>query len=89
MLRYVAKRLLLSLPVFLAVVTIVFVVVRVIPGDPAVAALGDNASKEAVDALRLRMGLDQPLVVQYGRFLGSLLRGDLGRSMITGSSVRD
>jgi peptide/nickel transport system permease protein len=88
-LRYVAKRLLLSLPVFLAVVTIVFVVVRVIPGDPAVAALGDNASKEAVDALRLRMGLDQPLVVQYGRFLGSLLQGDLGRSMITGSSVRD
>ena len=77
MLRYVAKRLLLSLPVFLAVVTIVFVVVRVIPGDPAVAALGDNASKEAVDALRLRMGLDQPLVIQYGRFLGSLLRGDL------------
>src|SRR5439155_870217 len=61
----------------------------VIPGDPAVAALGDYASKEAVDALRLRMGLDQPLLVQYGRFLGSLLRGDLGRSMITGSSVRE
>ena len=89
MLRYVVKRLVLSVPVFLGVVTIVFLVVRVIPGDPAVAALGDYASQEAVDALRRRMGLDQPLGVQYGRFLGDLLTGDLGRSMITGASVRE
>jgi len=88
-LRYVVKRLVLSVPVFLGVVTIVFLVVRVIPGDPAVAALGDYASQEAVDALRRRMGLDQPLGVQYGRFLGDLLTGDLGRSMITGASVRE
>jgi ABC-type dipeptide/oligopeptide/nickel transport system permease component len=88
-LRYVVKRLVLSIPVFLGVVTIVFLVVRVIPGDPAVAALGDYASQEAVDALRRRMGLDQPLGVQYGRFLGDLLTGDLGRSMITGASVRE
>lgn len=89
MLRYIVQRLVLSIPVFLGVVTIVFLVVRVIPGDPAVAALGDYASKEAVEALRQRMGLNEPLPVQYVRFLGSLVRGDLGSSMITGSSIRD
>ncbi len=89
MLKYVAQRLLFSIPVFLGVVTIVFLVVRVIPGDPAVAALGDYASKEAVEALRQRMGLNEPLPIQYVRFLGDLLRGELGSSMITGSSIRD
>ena len=86
--QYIARRLLLSIPVFLGVVTIVFLVVRVIPGDPATAALGDYASKEAVDALRQRMGLDVPLPVQYLRFLGDLVRGELGASMITGASIR-
>lgn len=89
MLKYVAQRLLFSIPVFLGVVTIVFLVVRVIPGDPAVAALGDYASKEAVEALRQRMGLNEPLPIQYVRFLGDLLRGEFGSSMITGSSIRD
>ncbi|MBI4010882.1 MAG: ABC transporter permease [Candidatus Rokubacteria bacterium] len=89
MTKYVLNRLLFSIPVFLGVVTIVFFVVRVIPGDPATAALGDYASKEAVDALRERMGLNEPLPVQYGRFLAGLARGDLGVSMITGSSIRD
>lgn len=89
MLRYIAHRLLFSIPVFLGVVTIVFLVVRVIPGDPAIAALGDYASKEAVEALRQRMGLNEPLPVQYVHFLGNLVRGDLGSSMITGSSIRD
>ena len=89
MLRYVAQRLALSVPVFLSVVTIVFLVVRVLPGDPAQAALGDYASKPAVDALRTRLGLDAPLPVQYVRFLADLARGDLGVSMINGTPVRD
>jgi ABC-type dipeptide/oligopeptide/nickel transport system permease component len=89
MLRYIAQRLLVSVPVFLSVVTVVFVVVRVLPGDPAQAALGDYASQEAVAALRTRLGLDDPLPVQYARFLGDLLRGDLGTSMINGTSIRD
>ncbi|HWU39102.1 MAG TPA: hypothetical protein VN203_15745, partial [Candidatus Acidoferrum sp.] len=63
MLKFIAQRLAFSIPVFLGVATIVFLVVRVIPGDPAVAALGDYASKEAVEALRQRMGLNQPLPV--------------------------
>jgi ABC-type dipeptide/oligopeptide/nickel transport system permease component len=73
----------------LAVLTLVFFVVRVIPGDPATAALGDYASKEAVDAMRERMGLNDPLYVQYFSFLGDLLRGDLGTSLITGRPISE
>jgi len=89
MLRYLATRLVLAIPTFLAVLTLVFFVVRVIPGDPATAALGDYASKEAVDAMRERMGLNDPLYVQYFRFLGDLLRGNLGNSMITGKPISE
>ncbi len=89
MLRYIVQRLALSVPVFLSVVTIVFLIVRVLPGDPAQAALGDYASKEAVDALRTKLGLDAPLPLQYVRFVGDLLRADLGVSMINGTPIRD
>jgi ABC-type dipeptide/oligopeptide/nickel transport system permease component len=63
--------------------------VRVAPGDPAIAALGDNASQQAVDALRERMGLNQPLWRQYVVFLGDLARGDLGRSLISQKPVAE
>jgi len=89
MLRHIVTRILFSIPVLLAVLTLVFLVVRVIPGDPAEAALGDYASKEAVEALRERMGLNDPLIVQYFRFLADLLRGDLGKSMITGRPISE
>jgi ABC-type dipeptide/oligopeptide/nickel transport system permease component len=89
MARYLASRLLLAIPTVLAVLTLVFFVVRVIPGDPATAALGDYASQEAVNALRERMGLNDPLIVQYFNFLTDLLRGDLGTSMITGKEISE
>lgn len=84
MLKYTLRRLILAIPALLGVFTVIFIVVRIAPGDPATAALGDYASKEAVEALRRRMGLDAPLWLQYVRFLGGLLRGDLGKSLITG-----
>ncbi|SHG15658.1 peptide/nickel transport system permease protein [Desulfacinum infernum DSM 9756] len=87
MFTYVVRRILQSIPILFVVLTLVFVVVRVLPGDPAVAALGDYASKEAVEALREKMGLNAPLWLQYIRFLGSLARGDLGISAITGYPV--
>jgi ABC-type dipeptide/oligopeptide/nickel transport system permease component len=89
MLAYAARRLLLAIPLTLSVVSLVFLVVRVLPGDPAQAALGENASRAAVDALRLRLGLDAPLPVQYATFIGNLLHGDLGTSMINSTPVRD
>jgi peptide/nickel transport system permease protein len=89
MLRYLLRRILLAIPILLAVFTLVFLVVRVIPGDPATAALGDYASKEAVEALRERMGLNQPLITQYWRFLSNLLQGDFGESLINGRPISD
>jgi ABC-type dipeptide/oligopeptide/nickel transport system permease component len=89
MFKYIIRRFLLGIPTLLAVLTLVFVIVRVLPGDPAQAALGDYASEEAVEALRTRMGLDQPLWRQYLVFLAGLLRGDLGSSLITGKSVAE
>ena len=87
MFQYTVRRILQSIPILFVVLTLVFVVVRVLPGDPAVAALGDYASKEAVDALRLKLGLNQPLWKQYVTFLGDLVRGHLGHSAITGYAV--
>ncbi len=89
MFKYTLRRLLLSIPTLLGVFTVIFIVVRVAPGDPATAALGDYASKEAVEALRRRMGLDAPLWLQYVRFLWGLVRGDLGRSLITGKPAAE
>ncbi|MCX7751052.1 MAG: ABC transporter permease [Candidatus Bipolaricaulota bacterium] len=84
---YVLRRLLMAVPALLAAYTLVFLFIRVAPGDPAVAALGDYASAEAVQALRERMGLNAPLIVQYGRGLLGYLRGDLGQSLITGIPI--
>lgn len=84
---YLVRRVLLAIPILFAVLTLVFLLVRVAPGDPAVAALGDYASKEAVEALREKMGLNAPLYVQYFQFLAGLFRGDLGRSLINSRPV--
>ena len=70
-----------------AVLTLVFLLIRVAPGDPAAAALGDYASKEAIEAFRKQMGLDAPLWLQYFRYISGICRGDLGRSLISGVPV--
>jgi ABC-type dipeptide/oligopeptide/nickel transport system permease component len=86
-LRFVARRLVLTIPVLLGVATLVFSLIHVIPGDPAQAMLGEAAPDEDVTALRRQLGLDRPLLEQYGEFLGGLVRGDLGTSLRTGTSV--
>ncbi|CAB3737952.1 Glutathione transport system permease protein GsiC [Achromobacter deleyi] len=87
MMRYAIKRLLLAIPTLLAMLTAVFILVRLVPGDPAAVMLGDQASAEALAALRLRLGLDLPTYVQYGRFLGDMLTGNFGVSMASGRTV--
>lgn len=89
MLFFVARRLLAAVPTLLAVLTLVFVIVRIVPGDPALVILGDQATPEAAAALRARLGLDRPLWEQYLAFLGSALTGDLGTSMVTGRPILD
>ena len=79
--RYLVRRLLLTIPVLLGVATLVFSLIHFIPGDPAQAMLGEGAAPEDVAQLRARLGLDRPLLVQYGSFLQGLARGDLGVSL--------
>jgi ABC-type dipeptide/oligopeptide/nickel transport system permease component len=87
MLTFIVRRSLLVIPILLVVLTIVFIMARVLPGDPALALLGDYASESTLNALRERMGINRPITVQYVDFLGGLLHGDLGRSMITGMPI--
>ena len=83
MIQYTIRRICLIIPTLWAVVTVVFFLIRIVPGGPALAALGAYASEEQIRALEHQMGLDRPLMVQYGTYLVDLCRGDLGKSLIT------
>jgi len=87
MLRYLIRRLLLTVPVLLGVATLVFSLIHLVPGDPAQSMLGESAAPQEVEALRERLGLDRPLPVQYASFMGGLVRGDLGTSLRYGTPV--
>ncbi|MDP1572484.1 MAG: ABC transporter permease [Vicinamibacterales bacterium] len=87
MLRFLARRLLLTIPVLLGVATLVFALIHLVPGDPAQAMLGEGAAPNDVAELRARLGLDRPLLEQYGRFMQGLAQGDLGASFRTGQPV--
>jgi peptide/nickel transport system permease protein len=84
---YILRRLLELIPTVLLVLTLVFLALRVLPGDPAIAALGEYATPDAVASFRHKLGLDQPLWAQYLSFVGDAVRGDFGRSMINGTSI--
>ena len=86
-LRTILHRALGMAVVMLLVVTIVFLIVRVAPGDPASVMLGPDATAADIASLRTRLGLNQPLLVQYALFIGNLFRGDLGQSIFLGMSV--
>ena len=76
---YILKRLLALVPTLLGITILVFLMVHLVPGDPAQVMLGERASAETLAALRQELGLEQPLHVQFGRYLGDLLQGDFGR----------
>ncbi|WDZ97776.1 ABC transporter permease [Herbaspirillum sp. WKF16] len=83
------KRLLLSIPTLILVSIVVFSLLAVLPGDPVAAILGMEATPEAAAALRLKLGLDDPLLVQYGHWMWAVLHGDLGRSFIDNTPVAE
>jgi ABC-type dipeptide/oligopeptide/nickel transport system permease component len=87
MIRYIVKRLIFAIPTLLAVLTLVFVLVRIVPGDPAQTILGDQASQEALQALRQRLGVDKPIAAQYVDFIKGALAGNWGQSLVTGRPV--
>jgi peptide/nickel transport system permease protein len=86
-LRYLIRRLLLTIPVLLGVATLVFSLIHLVPGDPAQAMLGEGAAPQDVIELRKSLGLDQPLLAQYLTFLRHAVTGDLGNSFRTGQPV--
>lgn len=87
MIAYVVRRLLLAIPTLLGVVTIVFISVRMLPGDPARVVAGLQATPAELAQVRHQLGLDQPLPVQYLHYLGALMQGDLGKSSVTNAPV--
>lgn len=89
MLGYVARRLVLLIPILLALSMLVFLFVRALPGSPADALLGERATEEDVREIEERLGLDEPIHVQYGRYLKGLLGGDLGQSVATRQPVSE
>src|SRR5436853_5229750 len=87
MLLMVLKRLLIAVPSLIGVVIVTFLLTRALPGDPAAYFAGPAATKEAVEQIRVKLGLDKPLVVQFGRYVADLAHGDLGSSLTTGQPV--
>ena len=85
--RYIIRRLLLAIPVIFGVTVMTFFLANFLPGDPARMAAGQFATPEQIEATKERLGLDQPLPVQYVFYLGRLLRGDLGESLTSRQSV--
>ena len=87
--RYIGIRLLLVLPMMWVLLTIVFVLLRVAPGDPVSASVGGQLSQEALDNRRASAGLDRPLLVQYFEYLGNVLRFDFGTTFADNRQVLD
>lgn len=83
------RRFVSAIPVLVLVAVIVFVLVRAIPGDPAVALLGEGASDAQVASLRAQLHLDDPYIVQFARYFGDLLQGNLGQSLRTNRSIAE
>jgi len=87
MIGYAIRRLVLAIPTLFVMLTAIFVLVRLVPGDAASVILGDQASDASLRALRAKLGLDQPVYLQYLVFMSDVLRGNLGQSLSSGRSV--
>lgn len=87
MLTYVIRKLLYSILILFGVITVTFALMYVIPGDPARLMLGQRADVASIDAVRKQLGLDDPLYIQYVRFIGKAIQGDLGRSYSSNREV--
>ncbi|HEV8340173.1 MAG TPA: ABC transporter permease [bacterium] len=85
--RYLGRRLIELIPVFFGVLLVVFAIAHLTPGDPALVMLGERATPEAIERLRDQLGLDEPLHVQFFRYMGRVVRGDLGESIQTDERV--
>lgn len=85
--KYILKRILALIPILIGVTFIVYMIMSYTPGDPARMLLGTGATEESILKLRQEMGLDDPVIVQYGRYVWNLIHGDMGISYVSGNSV--
>src|ERR671939_1274165 len=84
---YIVRRIVHTVPVVLGVATVVFLALRLIPGDPAIALAGEKASAQEIEQMREALGLNQPMPVQYGQFMARAFTFQLGRSIRTGGDI--
>ena len=89
MIRYVGFRLALLVPTLLGVLAVAFLLLYVAPGDPVLAMVGERADSATIARLRAELRLDDPLPVQFGRYVGRVVQGDLGTSYVTRRPIRD
>lgn len=79
-LKKILKRILISIPVLIGVILIIFIMLRVVPGDPVTTMMGEHVNQKVIDKISREMGLDQPLYIQFFKYVGNALRGDFGTS---------
>lgn len=89
MTRFIVRRLLLAIPTLIGVTFLVFLSIRLIPGDPAIALAGELATPELIEMVRRDLGLDQPVINQYVNYVGRVVQGDMGRSIRSRLPVRE
>lgn len=89
MLMFILRRLIQTIPVIFGVTIVVFIIMQLVPGDPAVLLAGEGATRETIDALRTQLGLNQPLYAQYIDYVTNIFRGDLGTSLKNNQPVLD
>jgi peptide/nickel transport system permease protein len=89
MLMFILRRLVQTIPVIFGVTIVVFIIMQLVPGDPAVLLAGEGATKETIEALRVQLGLNQPLYVQYVEYVSNIFRGDFGTSLKNNQPVLD
>src|SRR5271168_4745945 len=87
MLTMILKRLTMAIPSLIGVVIVTFLLTRALPGDPAAYFAGPAATPQAIEEIRVKLGLDRPLIVQFGSYVGDLAHGNLGTSLTTGQPV--
>ncbi len=89
MAQYIIRRLFALIPVLIGVSLVVFFLIRMIPGDPVIVMLGERANPQDIERVRREMGLDRPIYIQYIEWMGRVLRGDLGKSILGYTPVMD
>lgn len=89
MLMFIFRRILQLIPVLFGVVFVVFLIMQMVPGDPALLIAGEGASKETVEQIRHQLGLDKPFIMQYFSYIGNILQGDFGVSIRSNRPVLD